>query len=178
MISFTYSKNNTSTQRAANAFFFLGISFDVLGASMGLLGALSVQWTLKRTQTEVADVKEMAALLKKIARHKGNVNADTSGAQADDHIWEERQRYLQLVDALEVRIGRRQQERGRLALVTPIIALSLPAFTVGCGVFCFFIGLSCFVFDTQPASVSITTQVIIALGIVVLPVVTFAHSSL
>lgn len=192
LIAFTYQNNSTRIQRATNAISFLGLSFDVIGTAIGLLSALTMQPDQQRLNQALFASSEAYAEWVAIARELAELELQEklgSGRSVPLHLMQERmaqqRQYLERTVVLNERKKNwikqdeaRTEELEDLsrALVVGNIKGLAPLALMALGIICFFVGLLCFVIDTQPPVVWGTTLGSVILGASVIPVDAILHS--
>lgn len=168
------------------------MSFDIIGTSLGLISALTMQPDQQSLSSAViasseayaewnAMGKEMAELE---MQEKMNGGRSVPAGMMQERMAQQR-RYLERSHIISTRqkvwiaqdeARTEELESLRGSLVIGNIKGLAPLVLMGCGVACFFIGLVCFVVDTQPTVVWATTVGAIVLGLSVLPVDALLHS--
>jgi hypothetical protein len=159
---------------------------------MGLISALTMQPDQQRLNQELFASSEAYAEWIAIVRELAELELQeklSSGRSVPLHLMQERtaqqRRYLERTAVLNERkknwikqdeARAEELEDLRRALVVGNIKGLAPLILMALGIICFFVGLLCFVIDTQPPVVWGTTLGAVVLGACVIPVDAVLHS--
>ncbi|KAF8305115.1 hypothetical protein DL93DRAFT_2172776, partial [Clavulina sp. PMI_390] len=186
IIGYTYELNGSVLQKTINTMAFLGLAFDIIGTAVGLFSAITMQPHQTRLNQELFASSEAYSEWVAIARELAELELEdkmNSGRSIPAHFMQERlaqqRRYMQRTTILKERqktwlrddeARTEELEHIRELLIVGNIKGLLPLILMALGITCFFIGLVCFLVDTQPPIVWGTTMAAILIGASALPI--------